>query len=305
MGTFSSPLPVGSRFTSGFGKRWGTLHAGTDYAPPKPGQSGVPVFAVHDGPIIDTGYGYGRASDVIPYHSGRFIWQDIGVHGGDRMRIYYGHLADLDVNPGDHVKAGQVIGEVGGSGKSGENHFAKHLHIGVAQNHARPVHAATGYGKPGWINAHSWLLSKGIAVGQDEPVAFTKPASSKPKSANVRSESSIKNICIKAGHGNSSNSLFLLIQRYQHRQLYPFQLVHDSVWGQVTENHYRWVLTLQQVMNKWKGYDVPVDGDYRAKTVERVRNIQERNKYGAYKGYRIDGIPGPVFCKMLGISTHP
>src|SRR5699024_483070 len=141
MGVFSSPLPKGCRFTSGFGRRWGTLHAGADYGPPKPGQTGVPVRAVHGGKILATGYLNGRANERIPYHSGRYVWQDIGVHGGDRMRIFYGHLANSTVKAGQRVVAGQIIGYMGGSGASGENHFAVHLHIGVSVNHNKPVQA--------------------------------------------------------------------------------------------------------------------------------------------------------------------
>ena len=40
-------------------------------------------------------------------------------------------------------------------------------------------------------------------------------------------------------------------------------------------------------------------------TVERVREVQWNNRYGPYKGYKIDGIAGPVFCRMLGIPAHP
>lgn len=180
--TFSSPLPLGCRFTSGFGKRWGTLHAGTDYAPPEPGQAGIPVFAVADGPILTRGYGTGAANDVIPYHSGRYIWQDIGTHGRDRMRIYYGHLASYSVQPGQYVRAGQQIGVMGGSGKNGEDHFAIHLHLGVAQNHARPVQAAARAGAPGWINADAWLRSKGITVGTTAPAGAITHASTPPAS---------------------------------------------------------------------------------------------------------------------------
>lgn len=306
MSKFSSPLPLGCRFTSGFGHRWGVLHAGTDYGPPKPGQSDIPVFALADATIIAVGYGYGRSTDVIPYHSGRYVWYDIGTHGGDRMRIYNGHLASISVRAGQKVKAGEQIGVMGGSGKNGEHHFATHLHLGVAQNHSRPVNAAGKRGAPGWINPHAWLLSKGITVGKTAPI---KPGGrvpqQRPTTETVRSEKSIRQICIAAGHGNSKTSTFLLVQRYQHRQNAPFQLVHDSVWGSVTEQHYQWVLTLQRALNQWRGSNIPVDGDYRNKTNSRVRDVQYNNRNGLYKGYKIDGVPGPVFCKMIGIPTHP
>lgn len=307
--TFSSPAPVGSRLTSGFGQRWGILHAGTDYGPPSPGQRGVEITAVHAGTIIGEGYGQGRATDPIPYHSGRYIWQDIGVHGGDRMRIYYGHNADNIVRAGDHVDAGQVIAEMGGSGKSGENHFAIHLHLGVAQNHSRPVRAARGFGDPGWINADAWIRSKGIIVGQDAPVtpAVILPAApaTPATSPHVRTEAAIKAICVKAGLGTNTNSVGLLIERYQHRQIPPFQLFHDRIWGPKTERHYQWVKTLQSTMNLWKGDKLTVDGHYDQHTANRVRDVQDRNRHGLYRGYLVDGIPGPATCRMLGIPVYP
>jgi len=170
MTIFSTPLPKGCRYTSGFGQRNGTLHAGADWAPPTPGQTGVPVFAVADGTVSAVGHGYGRATDRIPYRSGRFVWIDHGVIGGDRMRTYSGHLASYNVRQGQKVKAGEQIGIMGGSGANGENHFAVHLHFGVAQNHDRPINAAPSWGAPGWIDPQTWLESKGIRVGTDHPV---------------------------------------------------------------------------------------------------------------------------------------
>lgn len=309
MTVYTSPVPVGCRFTSGFGRRWGTLHAGTDWAPPTPGQRGVAVYAPCDMTILNVGYGYGRASDVVPYHSGRYIWADAGVHGGDRMYIYLGHLASYSVKKGQKVKAGQQVGIMGGSGSSGEHHFAIHLHFGVAQNTRRPVAAATRRGGAGWIDSRTWLASKGVNIGTTAPTTPAKTSTaSTPKPAtsgkHVRNEASIRQICIKAGHGNARNSTFLLIQRYQHRQVKPFQLVHDSVWGPKTDAHYRWTLVLQRRMNDWAGTKVAEDGDYRARTHARVLELQRRNQGGAYKG-RVDGIAGPMFCRMLGIANYP
>lgn len=315
--SFSSPLETGSRLTSGFGQRWGVLHAGTDYGSPVAGTPRRPVYAVASGPVIRVGRGNGKADAVVvPYHSGLAIWQDLGWIGGDRMRAYYGHLDEYLVRPGQHVEVGELIGYTGGSGPFGPNDFAIHLHFGVAQNHDRPTRAAKALGDPGWINSHEWLRGKGVVVGWTEPVSTPTVPVSKPKPTtgvpevgqgslgkHVRSLASIRAICLKAGHGPGSTEL--LIERYQHRQLAPYQLPWDRVWGKRTEAHYLWTLKLQQAMNRWKGGDIPVDGDYRSVTVNRVREVQWNNRYGPYKGYKIDGIAGPVFCRMLGIPAHP
>src|SRR5690625_953318 len=170
MSKWSSMLPKGCRSTSGFGKRWGVLHAGHDWGPIIAGTPGTPVFAPHAYTVIATGYGYGRAADRIPYHSGRFAWLDIGVNNGDRMRIYVGHLASLNVKPGDKGKAGDRIGTMGGSGSNGENHFAIHAHIGVSVNNNRPINAWNARTNSGWINPIPWFASKGIIIGQTVPV---------------------------------------------------------------------------------------------------------------------------------------
>lgn len=93
------------------------------------------------------------------------------------------------------------------------------------------------------------------------------------------------------------------IEYYQKHQLFG-GLVADGMWGPVTKAHWQWVKKLQAAMNKWKGTAIAVDGDFGKKTQARVRELMTRNHGKAYKGV-IDSIPGPVFCKMLGIPTHP
>ena len=80
----------------------------------------------------------------------------------------------------------------------------------------------------------------------------------------------------------------------------------DGDWGPATEAHYQWVLTLQRALNEWKGADIRVDGDYGPATDARVWDVMRRNHGGSYPSWaKLDGVPGPVFCKMLGIPTHP
>lgn len=325
---FRSPLPEGCRLTSPFGQRNDRLHAGTDYGPPEPGQTGIPVFAVAEGTVLAVDRGRGRKDDRIPYHSGRFVWLDLGFHGGQRMRAYYGHLASVDVAVGQVVQAGQALGRMGGSGAQGESDYAVHLHFGVSQDHDRPVVPAGRFGAPGWINGHTWLRSKGVTVGVTkpapvepdprEPTRDTKDAKGtttvQTAQANgagtdhVRDAASIRAICIRAGHGDASTTLGLLIERYQHRQQEPLTLEHDRHWGAVTERHYQWVLVLQRALNRWKGADLAVDGDYGRTTAARVREVQERNLTGAYRkagGTVADGDPGPATARMLGIAAYP
>jgi murein DD-endopeptidase MepM/ murein hydrolase activator NlpD len=97
-------------FTSGYGVRWGKLHAGIDLAAPE----GMPYKSIHAGEVTQAGYygGYGYS---------------ITVRQSDGTEIIYGHSRRLLVQKGDKVKAGQVIGEVGNSGAS----YGTHLHVEI------------------------------------------------------------------------------------------------------------------------------------------------------------------------------
>ncbi|MGQ7788708.1 M23 family metallopeptidase [Nesterenkonia sp. K-15-9-6] len=306
MTTFSSPVPARSRLTSPFGTRWGTLHAGTDYGPPTPGRK-VSVYAASDGVVSRTGRGDGAPdAAVVPWHSGHGVWIDHGTIGGDRMRTYYGHLDKIIVRVGQRVRAGEQIGVMGGSGARTMSDFAVHLHFGVAQNHDRPVAAARSLGAPGWIDADRWLRSKGVRVGQDSPVtpAASSGASSSGGSSgkHVHPNSTLTARLDKAGY-RRRKYIADRVKTYQGAQLFG-GLVADGHWGRVTDAHFEWVKRLQGAMNGWKGTKLQVDGDHRRLTQDRVTELQRRNRGGAYKGI-IDGVPGPIFCGMLGIPTHP
>ncbi|WP_430780539.1 M23 family metallopeptidase [Actinoplanes sp. G11-F43] len=97
-------------FTSGYGVRFGQLHAGIDLAAP----DGTPYKAVHAGVVTQSGYngGYGNS---------------ITVKQDDGTEIIYAHSRRVIPKVGEQVKAGQVIGEVGNTGFS----YGYHLHLEV------------------------------------------------------------------------------------------------------------------------------------------------------------------------------
>ncbi|GAB3191717.1 peptidoglycan DD-metalloendopeptidase family protein [Nesterenkonia suensis] len=308
MTTFSSPVPAKSRLTSAFGRRWGTLHAGADYGPPTPGRK-VSVYAAADGKVVRTGRGDGGpGASVVPWHSGHGVWIDHGAIGGDRMRTYYGHLDKIIVRVGQRVRAGEQIGVMGGSGARSMSDFPVHLHFGVAQNHDRPVLAAPRLGAPGWIDADRWLRSKGVTVGEDSPVTPVASSGGGSKASNdhVVPNATLTERMDAMGYPRQ-RWMVDRVKRFQESQQHPTggaALVADGHWGPVTEAHFEWVLRLQRALNQWRGADIPVDGDCRSVTMRRVREVQRRNHGGAYNG-RVDGVPGPVTCRMLGIPTHP
>lgn len=305
MTTFSSPLEVGARFTSGFAparKLFGKVapHAGDDWAPKVAGTH-VPIRAVAAGTVVAAGVG------VLAGHSGQIVVIDHGVIGGDRTLTNYGHMSRIDVKKGEKVVAGEQIGLTGATG----NVTGVHLHMGVRFN-----------GK--YYSAKKWLESKGIVVGKTAPIipGTSKPASkpstskpaSKPATSTANHAKDVKTIQkrLKAmGYtitvdGKDGAQTRSVIKKYQSSQKSPYTLAADGQWGSKTEAHYNWVVKLQKKINGWKSKykKLSVDGHYGANTIARIKDIQHRNKGAVYKG-AVDGIPGRVFVKMVGISGHP
>lgn len=104
--------PCSGPITSGYGMRWGRLHAGIDIA----AGYGAPIHAAASGTVIFAGWmgGYGN-----------FVIID---HGGG-MATAYAHQSSIAVG-GGAVSQGQVIGYVGSTGHS----FGPHLHFEVRIN---------------------------------------------------------------------------------------------------------------------------------------------------------------------------
>jgi murein DD-endopeptidase MepM/ murein hydrolase activator NlpD len=127
-GFLRTPLD-GARLTSGFGPRrhpvlgFSRRHEGLDFAAP----TGTPVYAASDGVVTGAGAerGYGRT--VRLRHSG-------GVE------TVYAHLSRIarDVRPGERVRQGEVIGQVGSTGLSTGPHLHYEIRMaGRAQDPSR------------------------------------------------------------------------------------------------------------------------------------------------------------------------
>jgi murein DD-endopeptidase MepM/ murein hydrolase activator NlpD len=109
--------PVNGPVVSGFGMRWGRLHAGVDIAVP----SGTPIRAARSGTVAIAGWmgGYGNYTCIN--------------HGGG-IATCYGHQSSIGVSVGQSVNQGQVIGSVGCTGHC----FGPHVHFEVRVN-GQPV----------------------------------------------------------------------------------------------------------------------------------------------------------------------
>jgi murein DD-endopeptidase MepM/ murein hydrolase activator NlpD len=110
---FAVPLKDPFRFTSGFGYRWGRLHAGTDFAAPH----GTPIYATADGVVTYAGWlsGYGRLVK---------IQHDFGIE------TRYAHNSRLHVKVGDRVSRGDQIADMGSTGRSTGTHLHYEVRVG-------------------------------------------------------------------------------------------------------------------------------------------------------------------------------
>ncbi len=117
-GTWNTPT-AGS-LTSGFGPRWGRLHAGVDSAAP----IGTPIYAAQGGTVLAAGpaSGYGQ-------------WVRLD-HGGG-ITTTYGHVSAYLVQVGQAVQGGQLIALVGNEGHSTGPHL--HFQVEVGGSPVDPV----------------------------------------------------------------------------------------------------------------------------------------------------------------------
>lgn len=110
-------LPSSAIKTSGFGKRWGRNHNGNDYA--GPGVDYQPVSVIQPGKVAVAGPLGSAGNAVVIDHP-------------DGTTTKYFHLMDnsIKVQVGQQLKPGQVIGNVGSTGRS----TGPHLHFEVWRN---------------------------------------------------------------------------------------------------------------------------------------------------------------------------
>lgn len=108
------------------------------------------------------------------------------------------------------------------------------------------------------------------------------------------------------------------VKKYQARQN---QYMGDAIfkvdghWGPYTQNHYEWVLKLQNKTNDWAASkrlgSLPEDGDYghltwrHVKEVQRVNGKAPRGVYWKNGGRVADGHAGPIYNKTINIEDHP
>jgi murein DD-endopeptidase MepM/ murein hydrolase activator NlpD len=115
-----------TRTASGYGWRMdpvyrvSAFHEGMDFTAPQ----GTDVYATGEGRIVLAGWKQGYGNCIIINH-------------GYNYQTLYGHLSKIRVNKGQKVVRGEVIGDVGSTGKSTGPHLHYEVHFrGKPQNPA-------------------------------------------------------------------------------------------------------------------------------------------------------------------------
>lgn len=111
-GQFAWPA-VGGRISSGYGTRWGRLHAGIDIA----GVKDRTIKAADNGKVTTAGYHRSYGNHVVIDHDNGF-------------QTLYAHMSSISVKKGDVVRKGDKIGVMGSTGHS----TGIHLHFEVIKN---------------------------------------------------------------------------------------------------------------------------------------------------------------------------
>lgn len=121
MGSGSLVFPVVGILTSNYGPRWGGWHNGIDIGAP----TGTPILAADSGMVVFRGW------------SGNYGYMIKIDHGGGNMVTLYAHLSAFNVELGQTVNKGDVIGYVGNTGYSTGSHL--HFEILVGGESKNPL----------------------------------------------------------------------------------------------------------------------------------------------------------------------
>ncbi|MBB2990954.1 murein DD-endopeptidase MepM/ murein hydrolase activator NlpD [Mycolicibacterium iranicum] len=125
-------MPTTGVWTSGFGYRWGVLHAGIDIA----NAIGTPILAAADGVVITAGPegGYGNL---------------VKLRHADGTVTAYGHNSSIMVSVGERVMAGDQIAKMGNTGNSTGPHCHFEVHLNGTDR----------------VDPVGWLAKRGLSPG--------------------------------------------------------------------------------------------------------------------------------------------
>lgn len=110
-------------------------HEGVDWATP----TGVKILAPFDGKVLRAGW----QNDFPNYGNAVCLWDPI-----QKCAVWYAHLSEVHVAPGNIVKKGTVMGKTGNTGNS----TGPHLHFGIVETDANGNRLNQYNGWGGFIN---------------------------------------------------------------------------------------------------------------------------------------------------------
>jgi murein DD-endopeptidase MepM/ murein hydrolase activator NlpD len=124
LGTGSLVYPTGSSYVSGYNFR-GT-HGGIDFG----GKMNIPIFAADSGTVVFAGDSVNAAGRFVGY--GRYLVLD----HGNGLRTLYAHNSSLTVSCGQQVSKGEVIAQMGSTGRSTGPH--SHFEVRSSSGYVNP-----------------------------------------------------------------------------------------------------------------------------------------------------------------------
>ncbi len=283
--TTRSPVP-GYVITTPFGKEgdlWAAgYHTGDDYAAPK----GTRVQATRAGRVV------GAAWNVWGSAYGQQVIIDT-----NGIRHLYAHLSRISVKAGQHVEAGQKVGEVGETGHA----YGYHLHYEERHSpygyydHRKPVfnHSGAGGGRgyKNWIFETShrdvrFLQRALVSAGCDVENKYTDYYGDQTKRAVA---------CFQRKQGWSGSDADGIVGPETAKRLHlvgsvDVSKLHAGVTGAES------VRILQQRMNEVRAAGLHITGNYNAATREAVAAWQRSI---GDSGAGADGNMGPLQSERL------
>lgn len=127
------------------------LHKGIDIAPPKPGQTGVMVYAGIEGKVVSVGGRYGTVT----------------IKTSDGYTVQYLHFEKFEVEKDEWVTPDTILGEMGGRGPNGPSEFPVHVHIQVKDQNGELIDPA------------AYFCGRGSAVDYECPDNWPPPGNKK------------------------------------------------------------------------------------------------------------------------------
>lgn len=141
-------------------------HRGIDLAAP----IGTPVYAAQDGTVVAASYGAWDKS----------YGNMVAIYHRDGNYTNYAHLSKIKTRVGKKVKAGDLIGLCGSTGRSTGPHLHFEVHLGRKWNRVNPKPYIDKAHKPKKTKSVSYEAGKTYTLQEDMNVRIA-PSASRPK----------------------------------------------------------------------------------------------------------------------------